>query len=289
MRLKNIVIFLIAFLLNGFIFISAHCQSFYEQGTYANLPGVKLWYLDSGGNGTPIILLHANTGNSSIWQKQWESFVNQGYRVIAFDRRNWGKSYSDPSTGPQPGSIAGDLEALRKYLKIQKFHLLGVAGGGFAALDYAPSHQASLKSLMIGGSTGQISEPEIQNFIKLIEIPGIRKISGIYREISPSYRGENPQGVKEWMEIEEHSQQVGTPNQPLSSKNTFEKISTLNIPVLIITSDADLLAPPGLMKIWAKYVKNHTWKVLQDAGHAMNWERPDEFNSFVLEFLKNNP
>jgi pimeloyl-ACP methyl ester carboxylesterase len=181
------------------------------------------------------------------------------------------------------------LEELRKYLNLQKFHLLGVAGGGFAALDYAPAHQQYLKSLIIGGSTGQIQETAIQEFIKRIEIPNIRKISGIYREIGPSYRGENPNGVKEWMEIEEHAQQAGTPIQELSSKNTFEKISKINIPVLIITADADLLAPPGLMKIWAKYIKNHQWRVIEDAGHAMNWEKPEIFNRYVVEFLKNNP
>ena len=50
-----------------------------SRGTYgaprvhaeqADLPGVKLWYTDTGGHGIPIILLHANTGTSVVWAKQ---------------------------------------------------------------------------------------------------------------------------------------------------------------------------------------------------------------------------
>src|SRR5579872_7442807 len=44
------------------------------SGAYAELPGVKLWFTDSGGTGAPIILLHANTGTSAVWASQVEGF-----------------------------------------------------------------------------------------------------------------------------------------------------------------------------------------------------------------------
>jgi pimeloyl-ACP methyl ester carboxylesterase len=75
-------------------------------GQYAALPGVKLWFTDTGGTGTPIVLLHANTGTSASWEPQATAFVREGYRVIAFDRRGWGQSLADPATGAQPGSVA---------------------------------------------------------------------------------------------------------------------------------------------------------------------------------------
>src|SRR5579884_3356870 len=106
-------------------------------GQYADLPGVRLWYTDSGGSGPPLVLLHANTGNIETWQYNAPAFVAAGYRVVAFDRRGWGRSVADPATGPQPGSITGDLDALAEHLQLNRFHLLGIAGGGFAAFDYA--------------------------------------------------------------------------------------------------------------------------------------------------------
>src|SRR6202023_1009901 len=159
------------------------------NGAYAELPGVKLWFTDSGGTGTPVVLLHANTGTSAVWTDQVTSFSQAGYRVIAFDRRGWGKSTADPATGPQPGSVAGDLDALVDYLKLEKFHLLGVAGGGFIALDYAAWRPESIRSLIVGASTGSFEDKEIADFIARIAIPEIRKQSAHYREIGASYRG----------------------------------------------------------------------------------------------------
>jgi len=257
-----------------------------SAGAYAEIPGVKLWFTDSGGRGTPIVLLHANTGTSAVWTNQVTSFSQAGYRVIAFDRRGWGKSMANPATGPQPGSVAGDLDALVDYLKLDKFHLLGVAGGGFAALDYAAWHPEKLQSLVIGGSTGSISDREIADFSARIEIPEIRKLPAVYREVGPSYRGANPDGTKRWIEIDEHSRQKDAPGQPLRTPNTFAKIETIPTPALIVAADADLLAPPALMRIWAAHVKNHEWAVVPDSGHAIAWEYPDVFNDKVLEFVK---
>src|SRR5215210_3823234 len=98
---------------------------------YADLPGVQLWYTDSGGSGVPVVLLHANTGNADSWQYNIPGIVAAGYRAIAFDRRGWGRSMANPATGPQPGTVAEDLHALVEYLGLNRFHLVGVAGGGF--------------------------------------------------------------------------------------------------------------------------------------------------------------
>jgi pimeloyl-ACP methyl ester carboxylesterase len=252
----------------------------------AELPGVKLWFTDTGGTGVPLILLHANTGTSGVWANQVEDFSGAGYRVIAFDRRGWGKSIANAATGPQPGSIADDLDALADYLKLDRFHLLGVAGGGFAALDYAAWRPERLRSLVVAASTGQIVEKEITDFIARLEIPGLRKLPAVYREVGPSYRGANPDGTQRWIEIEEHARQPEAPAQPLRTPNTFAKLETIPTPTLVMAADGDLLAPPALMRIWAAHMKNHEWAVITDAGHAVTWEQPDVFNAKVLEFIK---
>lgn len=258
-----------------------------DYGDYAKLPGVNLWFIDTGGLGTPVVLLHPNTGTVAIWEPQIAAFAQSGYRVIAFDRRGWGKSTPDPASGPQPGSIAGDLDALADHLGLAPFHLLGVAGGGFSALDYAAWRPRRVRGLIVGASTGSFEEKEIQDFIARIAIPDIRKQSAHYLEIGPSYRGANPEGVARWIEIDEHSRQPGVPFQPpLRTPNTFTKVATISAPALIIAADADLLAPPALMRIWATQIQNHEWAVIHDAGHAMAWEQPGAFNDKVLDFLR---
>jgi pimeloyl-ACP methyl ester carboxylesterase len=257
------------------------------RGAYAELPGVKLWFVDTGGTGAPIVLLHPNTGTVEIWEPQIAAFAAAGYRVIAFDRKGWGKSVAGPASGAAPGSVAQDLDALSRHLKLEKFHLLGVAGGGFIALDFAAWRPERVRSLIVGGSTGSFQDKEIADFIARIAIPEIRKQSAHYREIGPSYRGANPEGTARWIAIDEHARQPGTDFQPpLRTPNTFAKIAAITAPALLIAADADLLAPPALMRLWGTHLRHHEWAVIHDAGHAMAWEQPGAFNDKVLDFLR---
>jgi pimeloyl-ACP methyl ester carboxylesterase len=270
----------------GCVRFATHGSAAEQPGRFADLPGVKLWFTDTGGDGIPVVLLHANTGTSESWEAQAAAFAKQGYRVVAFDRRGWGKSLADPASGPQPGSVAGDLDALADHLKLGKFHLIGVAGGGFVAIDYAGWRPERLRSLVVAASTGQFSEPEMRDITARIEIPELRKQGAVYREVGPSYRGANPDGVRRWIEIDEHARQPGAPSQPLRTPNTFAMLAAITMPVLVMAADADLLAPPALMRAWATHLKGYEWAVVPDSGHAISWEHPDVFNENVLAFLK---
>lgn len=250
----------------------------------AELPGVSLAYTDTGGSGAAVILVHALTGTKASWEAQLQAFSQAGFRVIAFDRRGWGQSTAVPATGDQPGTVAGDVDALATHLGLGKFHLVGIAGGGFAALDYAAWHPERLRSLVVAASTGSIDEPEIKTFSKRIEIPGVVWPS-VALEVGPSYIGENPEGLARWQAIEEHARQQGAPSQPLRTPNTFAKIGAIETPMLIMAGDADLLAPPGLMRIWAARIKHHEWTQVPEAGHSIAWERPGIFNAQVVDFL----
>ncbi len=262
-------------------------NGFYERcGAHVALPGVNLWFVDSGGAAAPVVLLHPNSGTSAIWESQIAALAQAGYRAIAFDRRGWGKSTADPASGPQPGSVTGDLDALVGHLALDKFHLIGTAGGGFIALDYAAWRPERLRSLVVGGSTGAIEDKEVADFIARIAIPEIRKQSTHYRELGPSYRGANPEGTQAWIEIDENARQPGTGFQPpLRTPNTLAKIAAITAPALVIAADADLLAPPALMRLWGVHIRHHEWAVIHDAGHAMAWEQPGRFNDLVLDFL----
>jgi pimeloyl-ACP methyl ester carboxylesterase len=255
-------------------------------GKYVSVPGAKLWYVDTGGPGEVLVLLHANTGTTESFVYQYAEFSKAGYRVIAFDRRGWGKSEPDPATGAQPGTVADDLAALVNALQLTKFHLIGLAGGGFVALDYAPSNLDKIRTLTIASSTGQLSDKDQQDFRDRIEVPELRKQHSMYREIGASYRGGNPEGLKRWLEIEEHARVTKAPAQPLKSPNSFAKISVINVPTLVIAGGADLISPPSLMRSWSAKLQDVKFVVVPEAGHNINWEEPEEFNKAILNFLR---
>jgi len=254
-------------------------------GVFVDLPNAKLWMTDTGGTGDPIILLHANTGTSEIWQKQTPALAQAGYRVIAFDRPGWGKSVV--REGQKPISVAEDLDALADHLRLSKFHLLGTAGGGYIALDYAAWRPERLKSLVIAASgLGLTGDEEAIAFRKRAAIPGFERQLPEVREMSPSYRGMNPEGVARWKEIDEHAMQAGAVVPPLRTPNTDEKIASITTPILVIAGGVDLTTPSGAIRLWAKHLKTYDWLLVPEAGHAVAWEQPDAFNQGVLAFLR---
>jgi len=256
-------------------------------GRHVPVPGANLWVVDSGGSGVPLILLHANTSTVASWYEQFTAFHAAGFRVIAFDRRGWGLSVADPHTGAQPGSIAEDLDALVNVLGLDRFHLLGIAGGGFAALDYAAWRPSRLIRLVIAASNGRFSEPEMQAFSARIAVPGLTGQPALrpFLEVGVAYRAENPEGLERFIAMEQTARQQGAPEQALRTPNTFAKVSAIPAPTLILMGGADMLAPPALMRTWARHLPRTWYAEIGDAGHSINWERPQAFNRYVVDFL----
>lgn len=256
-------------------------------GRHIALPGVRLWVVDTGGPGTPLVLLHANTGTVAGWAPQLRAFAAAGHRVIAFDRRGWGRSVADPDSGAQPGSIAEDLDALVQTLGLERLHLLGIAGGGFAALDYAAWRPDRVARLIIAASNGRFSEPEMEAFYARIAVPGLTGVAASrpHLEVGVAYRAENPDGFARFQAMEHHAKQPDAPAQPLRTPNTFEKLRGIRAPTLVLMAGADLLAPPALMRAWARHLPSVQYDEIPDAGHSANWERPEAFNAAVLRYL----
>ena len=246
---------------------------------------MRLWYTDTGGDGVPVILLHANTGNADGFQHNSSTFVEAGYRAIAFDRRGWGRSIANPATGPQPGTIAEDLHALVEHLKIDRFHLVGVAGGGFAAYDYVLWHPERIRSLVIAASGGAIVDEELSKLREKTTLPNFKHWPPEFREVSMGYMATNPEGLKRWLEIHNHSQQPGAPAQPQRTTITFEKLATIRVPTLLMPGDQDIQCPPWVMRRQLAHIPHAEFIVLPEASHSINWEQPEAFNRTVLEFI----
>jgi pimeloyl-ACP methyl ester carboxylesterase len=252
----------------------------------ADLPGVHLFFTDSGGNGEPVVFVHAATGSSRVWEYQRPVFAKRGYRVITYDRRGYGRSVADAS-GPQPGTGADDLNALIDYLKIDRFHLVSTAAGGFVAWDYALSFSKRLRSLVVANSIGGVQDPEYQAAMQRLRTPDFLAMSPDMRELGPAYRVSNPAGADRWRELERTARPTSAqpPPQTFRNKVTFALLETISVPTLLLTGDADMYAPPPIMRMFAAHVKGSKAVVIPEAGHSGYWEQPEFFNRTVLEFI----
>ncbi len=252
---------------------------------YLSLPGVDLYFEDTGGPGTPVVFLHAATGTCDGWVHQLPAFTAAGFRCIAYDRRTWGRS-KPTSPEHQPGFAGDDLHALVESLSLAPAHLVATAAGGITALDYALTHPQRIRSLVAANTIGGVQDQAYLEVQHRLRPPEIQDLPVELRELGPSYRGTNSEGTRRWLEIERASRPgVAGPPQPLHEPITYARLGSMTVPTLVLSGEADLLSPPALMRMLAANIPTSRFVSLPEAGHAGFWERPQVWNGLVLEFI----
>lgn len=250
----------------------------------AKLKEVGLWYWDTGGHGTPIILFHPFTGSGRVWPYQQPVFAKAGYRVIGYSRRGFQNSEAGPTD--KPGIASEDLHQLLTVLGIDKFHAVASAGGAFVAADYAISHPERIQSLVLACSILGVQDGEFATLLNGLRVPGYESLPAYFRELSPSYRAINPEGTEHWKELESASMPGDRIQQTYANKISLATLEQLKAPTLLICGDADLIAPPPIVRLFAKHIPNSELVVLPECGHSAYWEQPELFNQAVLSFLR---
>ena len=265
---------------------------------YVSVDDGEIFYLDSVGDsekGETIVLVHGNTGNPYMWGHQFETFQRAGYRVIAISLRGAINTTAAPVRDGQLNhqKQLDDIDAVILDSGAESVHLVGMAAGGGRALAYTYQHPDRVATLTLVGSILNINESQFtQGLVRLIT-PTFRAMTSDEKELSPSYRLANPQGVNAWLAIEAQSPAAYSRALPAEERSQYiinsgpspEEISSLTQPVHFIYGGADLYSPPALARIAAPMFNNAQLTFLADTAHAPQWEQPKHFNKAVLRFI----
>ena len=103
--------------------------------------GTELFYNDWG-SGKPVVLIHGWPLNSAMWEYQAPVLASNGLRVIAYDRRGFGKS-GQPWSGYDYDTLAADLQAVMETLDLQGATLVGFSMGGGEVARYLSRYGAA--------------------------------------------------------------------------------------------------------------------------------------------------
>ena len=103
--------------------------------------GTPLFYKDWGA-GKPVVLVHGWPLNADMWEYQAPFLAENGCRVIAYDRRGFGRS-GQPWSGYDYDTMADDLAALFDALDLRDATLVGFSMGGGEVARYLSRHGGS--------------------------------------------------------------------------------------------------------------------------------------------------
>jgi pimeloyl-ACP methyl ester carboxylesterase len=250
----------------------------------APLPGLELYYWDTGGPGEPILLCHPATGSALVWGYQQPAFARAGFRVIGYSRRGHARSGSGPAG--DAGFAVDDIDALLAHLKVDKFHMVASAAGGFCATDFALTNPGRLASMTISCSQAGVTEQSFRDQVTAFNPPWFRSLPASFRELGSYYRAGYPQGVAEWEQLEEHALSgAKIILQRTRNRIDFADLEKIEVPTLVVAGGADLVTPVALMQQVAGHLPRSETVVISDCGHSAYWEQPDVFNAAVLDFL----
>lgn len=115
-------------------------MAFIESKNSSSAP-VKIFYQDLG-QGKPVVLIHGWPITSDSWEYQLNELPAHGLRVIAYDRRGFGKS-DKPWGNYDYDTLASDLNALLEELDLHEVTLVGFSMGGGEVIRYLTNYGSS--------------------------------------------------------------------------------------------------------------------------------------------------
>ncbi|WP_295994372.1 alpha/beta hydrolase [Rugamonas sp.] len=264
--------------------------------------GTVLYYKDWG-SGPVVVFSHGYPLSSDAWENQMLFLSQHGYRVIAHDRRGFGRS-SQPSTGYDYDTFADDLATLLDALDIKQATFIGHSMGGGEVARYVGRHgqkRVAKVALVAAVTPFLLKTADNPNGAPKEFFDGFRSAVTSDRaqwnkDVSmPYYNFNRPgakvsEGVREdyWRQGMNTGMQAAYQAIGAFSETDFrDDLKKITVPTLIIHGSDDQIVPIEISgNVAAKLVK-HAQLIVYDGGsHGLLLTQKDRLNADLLAFLK---
>ena len=264
---------------------------------------IEIYYEDRG-TGKPVVLIHGWPLSSASWERQSAALLAAGYRVITYDRRGFGRS-TQPSTGYDYDTLAGDTSKLIEALDLHDATLVGFSmGGGEVARYFGKYNEA-------GRATKAVFMASV--------VPALRHSADNLEGVDPKVF----EGIKQGIEADRfafldtflknfYNKKLvgGTDISDAAIHASFNvaagssyqaflhcvdawledfrgDIAQIKVPTLVIHGDSDQILPiDATGKRTAALIPGAQLHVVTGGPHGLNWTHATEVNATLLRFLK---
>lgn len=244
------------------------------------------------GQGIPLLLIHGFPHDHTLWEPQLEGLQDVA-RVIAPDLRGFGIVEEVPHTMTMD-DYAADIKALLDDLGIDKAVIGGLSMGGYVALAFAANHPDRLLGLVLCNTRAvadneQAREARYATAQKALD-EGLTAIAEgmLPKMISKRSELAHPDlsMTVENMMARQSPEAVAAAARGMAIRpDRTPMLSTIKVPVLVITGSADTLIPPAESEAMAARIADSEVVVIPDVAHLSNSEDPEAFNAAVRHFL----
>lgn len=248
----------------------------------------------AGEGSVTIFLLHGAYGSKKYFEKEIETLVNNGYRVVAWDAPGYGLS-TLPEGGLTIESLAEAAADLVDFMGTETNIILGHSMGGIIAPKVAELRRDKVHGVIVSATVGSFDRktPEDKKLFLEERIEPMLRGKTFKETAMPvilSMFAKDSQGPLVDLVTEvAASTKKETFIQAINAIVHYEGINTLKnmtVPVLLIAGAEDKVGRPDVMKDNLTIIPNSEFVVVPNAGHYAFAEQHDAFNDAVLKFIK---
>ncbi|OXM86972.1 alpha/beta fold hydrolase [Paenibacillus rigui] len=263
---------------------------------YIQANGIKTRVLEAG-QGEPLILLHGTGGHIEAYAKNIRG-LSEKFRVICIDMV--GHGYTEKPNRPYGIDYYSDhLLGVIQSLDLKKVFVSGESLGGWVAAWFAAHHPEYVMGLVLNTPGNVNNKPDVMQRLKESTLKAVLEAnyenvktrlewlmydkSQVTEELiearykiytQPSYR-EAVHHIVYLQDIEARKQYSWDPSW----------CGKINVPTLLAWTDHDPTSTVEEAKPIQDMIPNSELSVMLDAGHWPQWEKPEEFNQIIIDFL----
>ncbi len=240
------------------------------------------------GEGDAILMVHGLGGTSNVWGSQ-ANVLQKFFRVIRPDLEGSGRS---PATGDLSiQSFVDDMVALLDSENIEAVHLIGHSMGTIICQHLAVQHPTRVKSMVLLGPVHALPDSArnaIRERAEKARTEGMTEIADILVQAATSKNTQvhnevTAVCVRELL-MRQDPEAYARTCEALAGSQAAD-LSAIQCPVLILTGDEDVVAPPAATRAMARGIPECTLEILGRCGHWTPLERPNKVNETVVNFL----
>lgn len=273
-----------------------------QKDRYIKVGNHRTRYWALGDKGTVVILIHGLCVSADIWMHNIEALAKQ-HRVYVPDLVGFGRS-DEPESSFSPSDYTRFLDDFMNILNLERVNLVGQSLGGGIALNYAIQFPQKVSKLVLADSAGLGREviwtlrlkslPLLGELISSRSRKGVelsfklavcnqalitKEVVELYYEFfsQPRFQKFSLRIVRSIVNIRGAREEVLAPIR--------DNLAGITQPTLIIWGEKDRVLPLKHAYQGKEKLPNARVRIIEGCGHIPFFERAEEFNHLVLEFL----
>ena len=273
-----------------------------------NLNSETIAYAEEGSGEKTLLFIHGLSSTLDAWKKNIQG-LKDDYRCIAVDLPGYGKS-SRNSTNYSLSDYGGMLQEFIEKKDLKNVILVGHSMGGQIAMHTVLNYPEDFRKLVLIAPAGIETFTEQEATLMKASYTPVMVVNTTNEQILANYKlnfFEFPEDaqqmvddrirIKSAQDFPAYAEVVVNNIHAMLDEPVIDRIKEINIPVLMIWGANDMLIPnkylhpsesiENLIEISEEKFSDLEVEVIDKAGHFVNFEKAEEVNSEIREFLKN--